>query len=70
MRFFRRIKQGQADGTLTSKLSLWVKARQRELADFLNGKTRSLSGKTLMFALVVFCAAVGAYCLYLITRAF
>lgn len=70
MRFFQKIKQGQADGTLTSKLSLWVKRRQRELADFLNGKTRSLSGKTMMFALAVFCAVVGAYCLYLITRAF
>lgn len=70
MKFFRKNKQAQAEGALTNRLNLWIAGRQRELADFLNAKTQFLSGKTLMFCLVLFCVIVGSYCLYLITSGF
>jgi hypothetical protein len=70
MKFFRKNKQIQAEGTLDSKLGLWIGVKHRELADFLNTKTQFLRGKRLMFALVLFCAIVGSYCLYLITSGF
>lgn len=70
MKFFGKNKQAQTEGTLTSGLNLWITGRQRELADFLNAKTQLLSGKTLVFGLVLFCVIVGSYCLYLITSGF
>lgn len=70
MKFFKKNKQTQVEGTLTSKLSLWIAVKHRKLADFLNTKTQFLRGKRLMFVLVLFCAIVGSYCLYLITSGF
>lgn len=70
MKYFRKNRQPQTEGTLTAKLNIWIDEKQRKIADFLNTKTQFLSGKTLMFALVLFCVVVGSYCLYLITSGF
>ncbi|RQO74504.1 hypothetical protein DBR43_03690 [Pedobacter sp. KBW06] len=70
MKFFRKNKQPHTEGTLTTKLNLWIDDKQRKTADFLNTKTQFLRGKILMLALVLFCAVVGSYCLYLITSGF
>jgi len=70
MKFFRKTKREKGQVTLTDHLAAYLENWQRSLADRLNEKTRKLSGKTLLYLLIVFCALVGSYLLYIILQAF
>jgi len=43
---------------------------QRKAADYLNGKTASISSKSWLILLICFCAAFGSYCLLLLVQGF
>ncbi|MEZ2338789.1 hypothetical protein AB6735_24275 [Mucilaginibacter sp. RCC_168] len=72
MRIFRRrervlsAKQEQA----AAKIAGGILKGQRQAADYLNRKTAHLSGKARLCLLILFCAAFGAYCLFLLIHAF
>ncbi|MET4141680.1 hypothetical protein [Pedobacter sp. UYP1] len=70
MKFFKRTKRAVQQNLLSEQISNKVLGKQRQWADFLNSKTSMLSSKTLLFALIIFIAAFGSYCLYLIVSAF
>lgn len=74
MGMFGKRKRQQADSGIGSqwrvKLGVWVRARERELADYLNRKTVNLSSKCWLLLLISFCAGVGGYLLHLIRGIF
>lgn len=70
MRLFNRKASFRAENTLFSTLNRRLIHYQHLIADYLNHRLQFLSGKTLLFSLVIFCAVLGAYCLYLITTGF
>ena len=60
----------EKDGTVTFfKLSMRLLLIQRQLADYLNTKCRSLSSKAMLCLLITFSAAVSAYLLRLVINA-
>lgn len=59
-------KQEVLAGRLAGRL---IRA-QRQMADWLNGKTAGVDAKAWLLLLVLFCAAFGAYCLSLLISAF
>ncbi|ATP56498.1 hypothetical protein CPT03_08435 [Pedobacter ginsengisoli] len=70
MKFFRKTKREKGQITLTGHLAAYLENWQRSLADRLNEKIRKLSGKALLYLLILFCVLVGSYLLYIILRAF
>lgn len=54
---------------LAARLAGRITAAQHRAADWLNGKTARLRPGTWLALLVLFCAAGGAYCLYLLIAA-
>ncbi|MBB5645767.1 hypothetical protein HDE70_002055 [Pedobacter cryoconitis] len=70
MKFFKRTKRPVQQKLLSEQISIKVIGKQRQWADFLNSKTSMLNSKTLLFALIIFIATFGSYCLYLIVSAF
>ena len=43
--------------------------RQKKVADYLNAKTKGISGEMWQMLLVGFCLVFGGYCLYLVIAA-
>lgn len=70
MGLFKKRSQKISDNTLSSHIANYVNSRQRKLADYLNIRTRNVSGTALLFGLIVFCAAFGSYLIYLLVNAF
>ncbi|MBD1366562.1 hypothetical protein IDJ77_22300 [Mucilaginibacter sp. ZT4R22] len=72
MRLFRKkerpmsARQEQVAGKIAGDILQY----QRRAADYLNRKTVHLSGKARLCLLVLFCAAFGSYCLFVLIRAF
>lgn len=70
MKFFKRKTAMVSSETLTSQIGQYLTSSQRRIANYLNGKTRKLSGTTLLFGLIIFCGLSASYLLFLIIRSF
>jgi len=70
MKLFKRSKEDTAGNMLAEKLAGSIIQKQRLLASFLNGKVQKLSPQLAKALLLNFSGAFGAYCLYLILKAF
>jgi hypothetical protein len=69
MKIFKNIKERMNSDGLAQKIAGNIVDRQSRIANYLNGKTRHLSGKRLLLALIGFCVVFGSYCLYLLIHA-
>lgn len=67
---FKKKMYADPKGTLSGRFSSYVGQRQRKLADYLNSRTKNVSGTALLFGLIIFCALFGGYLLYLLANAF
>jgi hypothetical protein len=70
MGLFAKRNRIASEGSLSQKIESYVDQRQRKLADYLNVKTRNISGSALLYGLILFCVVFGSYLLYLLASAF
>lgn len=70
MGLFKKRSPRVSHDTLSSHIANYVNSRKRKLADYLNIRTRNVSGTALLFGLIVFCVAFGSYLIYLLANAF
>lgn len=70
MGLFKKRHHRISEETLTDHIAHYVNQRQRKLADYLNIKTRNISGSALLYGLIIFCTVFGSYLIYLLTSAF
>ncbi len=72
MRLFKKRERTLSDRQENTAIHIAgrILKAQHKAADYLNGKTTGLSGKTWLMLLILFCAAFGSYCLYLLLQAF
>jgi len=72
MMLFRRkerpvsARQEQVAGRIAGSILKY----QRRTADYLNRKTVHLSGKARLYLLILFCAAFGSYCMFVLIQTF
>ena len=69
MKLFRKNSRSIGGDAIAEKIAQKIINRQRVLANYLNRKTRNISGKLWMAILIIFCAAFGCYCTFLLIRA-
>lgn len=69
MKLFNNIRERMNSEETTQKIAGNILTRQSRIADYLNTKTKHLSGKALLIALIGFCVVFGSYCLYLLLSA-
>lgn len=69
MKLFRKNSTSIGGDAIAEKIAQKIIDRQRILANYLNRKTRNISGKLWMAILIIFCAAFGCYCTSLLIRA-
>lgn len=70
MRLFRKRKSLETNGKLTDHIAYYVENRQRRLANWLNGKAKHVSKQSVLSGLIIFCALVASYLLYIMFSAF
>ncbi len=69
MKLFRKNRTSIGGDAIAEKIAKKIIDRQRILANYLNRKTRNISGKLWMAILIIFCTAFGCYCTFLLIRA-
>lgn len=69
MKTFKKIREKIASEEMAQKIAGNIITGQHRIAGYLNEKTKNLSGKARLWALVVFCTAFGGYLLWLLVRA-
>jgi hypothetical protein len=72
MRLFRKKERSMSAGQeqVAGKIAGDILRYQRKTAEYLNRKTAHLSGKARLCLLILFCAAIGSYCLFVLLQAF
>jgi len=68
MKLFRKNSTSIGGDAIAEKIAQKIIDRQRILANYLNRKTKNISGKLWMAILIIFCAAFGCYCTFLLIR--
>ena len=69
MKLFRKNSTSTGGDAIAEKIAQKIIGSQRILSNYLNRKTRNISGKLWMAILIIFCAAFGCYCSFLLIRA-
>lgn len=69
MKLFRKNSTSIGGDAIAEKIAQKIIDRQRRLANYLNKKTRNISGKIWMAILIGFCTSFGCYCIFLLIRA-
>jgi len=69
MKLFKRKTADAAESSFSARWNEKAIRQQHRIADYLNEKTKCLSGKAQLLLLLLFCVGFGAYCLYLICTA-
>ena len=69
MKLFRKNSTSIGGDAIAEKIAQKIIDRQRILANYLNRKTRNISGKLWMAILITFCVTFGSYCTFLLIRA-
>jgi len=69
MKLFRKNSRSIGGDAIAEKIAQKIIDRQRILANYLNRKTKNISGKLWMAILIIFCTAFGCYCTFLLIRA-
>ncbi|MBC6109494.1 hypothetical protein ACFOG5_04405 [Pedobacter fastidiosus] len=69
MKLFRKNSTSIGGDAIAEKIAQKIIDRQRILANYLNRKTKNISGKLWMAILIIFCTAFGCYCTFLLIRA-
>lgn len=66
MKLFRKNSTSIGGDAIAEKIAQKIIDRQRILSNYLNRKTRNISGKLWTAILIIFCAAFGCYCTLLL----
>lgn len=66
MKIFNKTKKHIGQDEVAQQIANRILSSQSRIADYLNGKAKYLSGKSSLYALILFSAAFGGYCLYLV----
>lgn len=69
MKFLKNSKPDLNNDEVAQRIAERITSRQQRIANYLNDRTKDISGKYLLISLIVFCTVSASYLLYLLINA-
>ncbi|GGI23347.1 hypothetical protein GCM10008119_07190 [Pedobacter mendelii] len=69
MKFLKNSKPDRNNDEVAQRIAERITSRQQRIANYLNDRTKDVSGKYLLISLIAFCTVFASYLLYLLINA-